>query len=146
VAAVVGSAAEFHVSVTSATPVRYQWRLSSADVPAQTNAILALTNIQPADFGEYTVRVANDDGAVLSDPAHLTEALAPCVSSFGFTQTRFTITFQTEVGPVYTVEYKDDVDTPIWLTLTNHIGTGTLMSVTDPGPSTPRRFYRVRIR
>lgn len=51
----------------------YQWRLGGTNLPAATNTSLALTNVQPASAGAYTIVASNTTfGAITSTPAILT--------------------------------------------------------------------------
>jgi hypothetical protein len=49
--------------------LRYQWRFNGTDLPGQTNASLAISDIRLADGGVYTVVVTDDIGPVTSAPA-----------------------------------------------------------------------------
>jgi hypothetical protein len=75
--AVAGSNANFTVSVAGTPPFVYQWRLGGADLPAGTSSVLSLTNIQPADAGNYAVVVSNSLGVVTSAVAVLTVLVPP---------------------------------------------------------------------
>jgi hypothetical protein len=74
----VGKAARYGATVTffalaeGPPPLRYQWRLNGVDLPGATSPELILTNVQPAQAGEYTLRVTNSFAAVLSASARLT--------------------------------------------------------------------------
>ncbi len=82
-----------HVTATTtAPPLRYQWRLNSAELFDQTNATLVLTNIQIADAGLYSALVTDASGATESkawvvqvDPifTKITGANIVSVSGFG---------------------------------------------------------------
>jgi hypothetical protein len=51
----------------------YQWRFNNASLPGATNTSLALTNVQPASAGAYTIVASNTTfGAITSTPAILT--------------------------------------------------------------------------
>lgn len=66
-----GMTAQFQVEATGAVPLSYQWRLNDAPVSGATQALLLLTNIQPAQAGAYTVVVTNSSGSTTSNPALL---------------------------------------------------------------------------
>ncbi len=53
--------------------------------------------------------------------------------------------FATGTNKVYRIEYRDDLASGAWATLTNGVvGTGDIMTATDTGAATaPQRFYRV---
>ena len=62
-------------------PLSYQWLFNGVPVSAGTNATLVLTNIQPADAGGYSVRLANSFGEVTSAAAFLTVITTPAITS-----------------------------------------------------------------
>ena len=76
-----GSSATFTVTAIGAEPLRYQWRLDGVNLAGETNASFIIPNALPANAGAYTVRVANEVGAVLSDPASLTVLVPPTVTA-----------------------------------------------------------------
>ncbi|HEX2748566.1 MAG TPA: immunoglobulin domain-containing protein [Verrucomicrobiales bacterium] len=62
----------------SGTPVpTLQWYRDTTPLPGQTTATLTLTNVQPGDAGDYTVRATNTVSTVTSNPAHLTVIARP---------------------------------------------------------------------
>lgn len=58
-------------TATSLEPYTNQWRLNGINIPRATNATLALTNVQLAAVGEYTVIVGNAYGFDISVPGRL---------------------------------------------------------------------------
>ena len=67
----VGTNVTFTVTVSGQSPFFYQWLLNGANIPGASNDSLTLTNVQPADSGNYSVIVANAGGAVASNPINL---------------------------------------------------------------------------
>jgi outer membrane protein assembly factor BamB/formylglycine-generating enzyme required for sulfatase activity len=59
----------------------------------------------------------------------------------------FQISFTTQAGKLYTVEYSDVLPNPTWPVLTNNVaGTGGTVTIADPGASgEPKRFYRIKL-
>ena len=55
------------------------------------------------------------------------------------------IKFMTQTNKLYGVDYRNDLASGSWTNLTNNVaGTGSLMTITDPGAiSRARRFYRI---
>ena len=53
-------------------PFSYQWRFNGSDLPAQTNAALALAAVTTSQAGPYTVRVSSPYGSLESSNAILT--------------------------------------------------------------------------
>ena len=62
----------FSVTAAGTAPLGYQWRFSSVDLLAKTSSSLALTNVQMANAGDYSVVVSNAAGMITSTVATLT--------------------------------------------------------------------------
>ncbi|MBI5775014.1 MAG: immunoglobulin domain-containing protein, partial [Verrucomicrobia bacterium] len=72
----VGGNASFSVGVSGTPPIAYQWRLNGTNLAGATSATLALTNVQFAQAGGYSVVVTNVAGTVTSSNATLTVSAA----------------------------------------------------------------------
>jgi len=59
--------------------VGYQWKTNGVNLAGDTNATLALTNVQAAQAGNYTVTVSNEVGTITSPAAALTLVTAPII-------------------------------------------------------------------
>src|SRR5437870_4568322 len=67
-----GANATFQVSATTDVgPLAFQWRFNSADILSATNRILSVTNVHPANAGDYTAVLSNSLGSITSQVAHL---------------------------------------------------------------------------
>jgi hypothetical protein len=67
-----GNDATFTVVARGVSPLSYQWYFNGTNLlTLQTNATLSLTNVQPAQSGNYSVIVSNSLGFQLSLPAEL---------------------------------------------------------------------------
>ena len=76
-----GSNATFNVCAGGSPPLSYQWRFNDEDIPGATNDSLSLFDVQPSSSGNYSVRVTNVAGSVLSSDAILTVvSTGACVS------------------------------------------------------------------
>ena len=62
----------FSVTVSSSSPVTYQWFKGGAQLSGTTAATLKLTKVTATDAGVYTVVVTNTSASVTSAPATLT--------------------------------------------------------------------------
>ncbi|NOS71501.1 MAG: HYR domain-containing protein, partial [Verrucomicrobia bacterium] len=54
------------------------------------------------------------------------------------------MSFPTQLGVEYAIEYKNSLDEPDWQPLTFVTGNGSPMEINDPAPDRQMRFYRVR--
>lgn len=75
-----GSDITLHVGVSGSPPLGYQWRYNGIVIPGATEAALTLTNVQPPHSGNYSVRVTNAVGSVISDSAVLSVVLPPVIT------------------------------------------------------------------
>lgn len=66
-----GDELEIVVEVTGAEPLSYQWFLDGVEIPGATSASLVLDAGEWDRDGDYTVRVSNAEGFVVSDPAEI---------------------------------------------------------------------------
>jgi hypothetical protein len=69
----------FSVTAGGSPPLRFQWRWNGTNLGGASGTSLTLTNVGPAQAGNYNVVVTNDGGAVTSQVAVLTllPALVP---------------------------------------------------------------------
>ncbi len=67
-----GGTATFTVMAGGQAPLSYQWRLGGTNLAGATISSLVLANVQPANAGNYSVRVTNAFGSMLSSNALLT--------------------------------------------------------------------------
>jgi len=78
-------------------------------------------------------------GAVVPEP--LPEILNAAVSSGSFS-----LSFGTENGKTYDVEYTESLVNPKWLPLLTVFGDGSVATINDPAQPSGQRFYRFRAR
>jgi len=70
--------ATFTVYTSGSLPIAYQWRFNDTNIPDATNATLTISNVTPANAGNYTVVVSDSLRTVVSlPPATLTVLVAP---------------------------------------------------------------------
>jgi len=62
----------------------------------------------------------------------------------GFTNGAFRMSLQTKRGKSYCFEFSDSLSEGVWTMLPPVPGDGTVKVLTDPGPLSSQRFYRVR--
>ena len=141
--AVAGATVSFTVQADSAAQLHYQWYLYQTNALAQGDtATLSLTNVQPAQAGDYSVVVDNIAGSVTSAVATLTVIVPSAILSapaygaegaFGFNVTG-------AAGNNYVISTSTNlVD---WIPLETNTSPFTF---TDTNAvSVPSQFYRVQ--
>lgn len=152
-AAVLGSSPTFTVTATTASGVtNYQWQYygtnaSGAGISGQTTKTLTLAGVQPVSFGgPYTVVVNDGFTSVTSSPAAvLTFATPPTVTN-SVNGSTFTMTFGSQIGPSYVIEYKTNLTDAAWIPLRTNVGTGSVIIVNDGLHSAATRFYRAQVK
>jgi uncharacterized protein YdaL len=139
-----GAQVTFTAAAAGTEPLRYQWQLGDRDLPGATNASLTLTNARPTDTGAYTLRVTNSVGAAVSFPAVLQVVEMFALTSVVFRNGVCTLTFPSQDGLMYRVEFAEALGEGPWSPLLTVTGDGGMVEVTDPAPARPMRFYRVQ--
>ena len=77
-----GAEASLAVVAEGTAPLGYQWWFNGQEVEGGTRTILTLSNVQPAQAGDYWVVVANAHGSVTSAVASLTVSNPPVRHEF----------------------------------------------------------------
>jgi PKD repeat protein/Leucine-rich repeat (LRR) protein len=72
-----GADVTFSVVATGTAPLSYQWYKNGVIISEAISDSYLITNVQPADSGNYSVVVRNDAGSVNSSMAHLTVTPIP---------------------------------------------------------------------
>lgn len=139
-----GADVTFSVTATGDGPLSYQWQHNGTDLTGKTDVTLLVTSVQGADAGVYIVAVTNPQGTVFSAAANLRILAPPIITEISRTGASASVSFTTESGVTYTVEYKNAVTDPAWEFLSPVIGTGSVMTVIDAMAAMPARVYRVR--
>jgi Concanavalin A-like lectin/glucanases superfamily/Immunoglobulin domain len=76
-----GATVTFTAIAAGGLPLSYQWQLNNVAIPGATSTSLTVTNVQPANVGNYTLVVTNAGGSATSDVAKL-ELPAPATMSY----------------------------------------------------------------
>ncbi len=66
-----GASAVFSVEATGGQPLSYQWLRGGLEINGQTADTLTLANVSVLDIADYSVRISNVAGQVVSQPAAL---------------------------------------------------------------------------
>jgi hypothetical protein len=145
-AAVVGSSPSFSVTAqTSSGITNYQWMYYGTNLSGATGRTLTLTGVQSNGFGgPYTVAVSDGTTSVTSSSATLTFASAPSITAPGYGANNFTLTFGSQFGPSYVVDFKSSLTNAAWTPVHTNAGTGSPITVTISATG-PQGFYRIRL-
>ena len=95
-----GANVTFVVTALSPQPITFQWQFNDVDLPGQTSSTLALTNVQLAQDGLYTVVATDALRSVTSEPATLTVLVKPVIVQTPISQSVVaggSVTFSAEI-------------------------------------------------
>ncbi len=137
-----GLNATFSVVATGTSPLSYQWSVNGVPISGSTSSSLSLTNVQPANGGNYAVVVSNSFGSVTSSSATLTiGTLQLGLPAFGPNGFQFRIT-----GPVGNYVLQASTNLIDWVTIatTNNAPNGIIDLLDTSASVFDRRFYRAR--
>ena len=143
-AAIVGTSITFQVTTTGTSPLAYQWTFDGTNQAGATTNTLLLTNVQPIQAGSYAVVITNMAGSITSAVASLTVLVPIAISSVSLASPAVSITFPSEAGLSYLLEYKDLLTDPTWTPLSPAVpGTGGVMTLQDTNSPGNSRYYRL---
>ena len=126
-------------------PLSYQWCLNGSDLVGATAPALLLSHLQPLQAGSYTVVITNAAGSVTSAAATLTVLGSPISLNASLVGQEVLISFPSETGLSYLLEYKHSLDDPAWTSLPPAVaGTGGVMVLQDTNTPADSRYYRLR--
>jgi hypothetical protein len=74
-----GTTAQFTVTAAGQAPLSYQWFFNGTPLAGRTSSTLALTNVQPANEGGYSVVVSNAAGVTATGEAQLSVYFNPVI-------------------------------------------------------------------
>ncbi len=144
-----GGSGVFSVVASGAEPLHYRWFYNTnTELPDATGSTLDLPFVELADAGAYSVTVSNPAGSVSSQPATLRVLVESEIVQVWQTNGVFALAFTTVPGLRYTVDFKGDLNLSTWSVLPGAVkllGTGSPLTVQEPGPLEQTRFYRIRI-
>jgi uncharacterized repeat protein (TIGR01451 family) len=143
--AIVGTNVTFQVTATGTSPLAYQWAFNGTNLAGATTDTLLLTNVQSAQAGNYTVVITNLAGSITSGVASLSVLVPIAISSVSLASPAVSISFPSDAGLSYLLEYKTLLDDPTWTPLSPAVpGTGGVMTLQDTNPPANSRYYRLR--
>jgi hypothetical protein len=81
---------------------------------------------------------------VFSNFRIIQEVTRPVMNNLSYSGTQFSLSFLSQPGATYQVEYSDSLAPPDWHPLQTVPGDGTVKNITDPNATVTTRFYRIR--
>ena len=144
-----GQAAIFTVGATGSAPMLYEWYHNNTRIVILDgeDVLLVVSNAQPANAGGYFCVVSNAYGSTTSSVANLTinvlDTLPPVIGHLEISGKLFRFTFQSTVGFVYEIQYKNSLTAASWSALLSVLATGSTTTVQDAMVAGGGRFYRV---
>jgi hypothetical protein len=140
-----GSSLEFTLTAEGTQPLAFQWLFNSIVMPGKTGPSLLLSDVQPANAGEYSVTLSNMAGMVTSAPASLVVSTRPMFgSNFLIANGHPVFTLTGTPGDRYVIEFSTNLvtwtDGP-WLTNT----TGFVEFTDIDSTNYRQRFCRCRL-
>ena len=141
----VGGTASFGV-IALGSSLNYQWQFNGQDLAGATTPTLTLADAQAAQAGQYSVRVKNAVGSLISAPANLTVVTPPLVMDVAAFAIQPDQTFQLtlNVDPGFNFDLQATTDLVQWQTVTNFAADGLFDFVDVDSTNYPNRFYRLR--
>ena len=135
----------FTVAATGLVPLGYQWQFNGANLEGASANTLILTNVQPAQAGNYRVVVTNPAGSTISAVAVLTVTGQPLLLNPRPTANgTFSFTLSAAPGLVYVIEASTNPNG--WTPLASLTNTTGQVDYTDTIiPSVVTRYYRARL-
>jgi hypothetical protein len=140
-----GAEVSFTVAASGTEPLGYQWSFGGTDLDGATDSALVLTNVQIPQAGTYSVVVSNAAGSLASTPVSLAVLTPPVLTDLTVSNDGVALSFSSDVGVSYTLEYKESLDALSWTPLPPPVaGTGSTLTLQDTNPPPATRFYRIR--
>jgi len=137
----------FTVGVTGDAPLSYQWYFNGTNAVGLNTNVLTLNNVTAVNAGSYSVIVTNASGSATSSNAILIVVnAAPAISaSVNVSDNSLNLTFTTQTGPNYYLQYEDSLTATNWQTLTNVAGTGGSLTLNIPTATPALRYFRLMV-
>ncbi len=115
---VVGQTVQLGVTTTG-TPLAYQWRLSSTNLPGANSATLTLNNVTTNNAGTYSVTVTNLGGTASSSATLTVYPTVVPVMAFSYTNHQFTLSLAGV--PTYNYSIQTSSNLTDWTDLTTNV-------------------------
>ena len=142
-----GAVVTLAVMAAGVQPLAYQWQYNGTNVAGATTAQFTLPDVQLSSAGIYSAVVTNAFGVAVSSNAMLTVLVGPStIVTISVAGTNISISFTSQLGSSYLLEYKNSLGDPAWTPLSPATSTlGGPMVLQDTNPPASSRFYRLRV-
>jgi hypothetical protein len=142
-----GAAVTLAAMAAGVQPLAYQWQYNGTNVAGATTAQLTLPDVQLSSAGIYSVLVTNAFGVAVSSNAMLTVLVGPStIVTISLAGTNISISFTSQLGSSYVLEYKNALGDPAWTPLSPAAAAlGGPMVLQDTNALASSRFYRLRV-
>ncbi len=137
---------QFKVAATGTRPLSYEWFFNQERITGSATTTLTLSNVQPAQAGQYFVIVSNVGGSAQSSNAALSVLVTPTLGiDMAPGSPEVAISFNSVLGQTYTLEFSDSLLGIDWMPLISGVpGTGKVITLRDTNaPPLCIRFYRI---
>jgi hypothetical protein len=134
-------------ALTFSGATNYQWLSNSVSIASATAKTLIITNVQLGNIGAiYTVRVNDGTTSITSaPPVALTVAVSPAITTPALlSATSYKLSFATETGLSYVVDYKTNLLQATWIPASTNAGTGGQVNVTNTVVGS-QGYFRIRL-
>jgi hypothetical protein len=140
----IGASVAIAPAVAGSPPLHFLWRKGTNLIAGATNSTLALSEITPAQSGEYRVTISSHVGLPLEVPISLRVVTPPQLSLLPQADGRNILSFQGLPGQHYFIEMTDSLGGP-WRPLSEElVGDGSSIVLTND-LFFPANFFRVRV-
>ena len=138
-----GSTANFNVSVSGSPPFMYQWRFNGTNIVSATNAAYTISAVAATDAGNYSVAVTNYAGGLTSSDAMLSVIIPPTMS-LQFLAGYPLLNLNGMLSSNFVVQYSTNLTSTNWLNLISlsNLTTSPYQFLDPAGSTQPVRFYR----
>lgn len=140
-----GDTVTFALTATACTPVCYQWSLNGTNLTDQTNSILTLADVAPANAGIYAVVATAAGGSSTSAPAVLTINVPLQLTAAEYSDAGMVLNLTGPPDDTFIVQMTTDLTLPDgWQSLgTNTFDDNGSAQFIDSSATDPQRFYRI---
>jgi hypothetical protein len=117
----------------------YTLAYTAASAGQHLNIVYQTSTLFDCDFGNVSLQSATLEGQIAASPPGPVQLLQPKMLG-----SDFIFSFSTESNHTYAVQFEDSLSASNWVTITNLVGTGQSVTVTNQTDGAQQKFYRVQ--